>query len=448
MNFTPPNIASFFQDRSKLHRSINKINKSPRSFFFSTSNPACRQAGGKISTTTAKQKIDFDLFFSSLEQGSKTPTRVPIGLWKEKENRRQLFDKVLHQFSEKSQTLEKFWYDFSLRKIESLSLRKRRTLEAEPAPAALQQRILSFLMTVLKNYYSNTLFMALKDLYPQVEWRPWMFENGVYHGFWTEKENRKIFMDWAHLQLAASRRSEQASRDDFASIWYGASLKEIRALGGSAMISEYYESSLLKALKEIYPSVRWHPWNFSNMKVSPGFWSSPDNRRAYVQWIGEQLGVREPKDWYNISREQVLKIVANKQAPSPSSPGREASPNAGMAFFKKHYGTSLIKALIDLYPEYDLKPWLFQRCEMPKGFWENPANRRSYMEWVACRLDIREPRQWGGWNSDRIKQAAGSNTMLSYYNHSLRAALEDLYPEHGDVWKEKWIFFGQQLPPE
>jgi hypothetical protein len=62
----------------------------------------------------------------------------------------------------------------------------------------------------------------------------------------------------------------------------------------------YYGGSLQKALKALYPQVKWDSWKFK--KASNAFWKSDDNVKEYLKSISEHLGITDLRDWHSISR--------------------------------------------------------------------------------------------------------------------------------------------------
>ena len=60
-----------------------------------------------------------------------------------------------------------------------------------------------------------------------------------------------------------------------------------------------HNRSLFTVLTSVYPEYEWLPWKFS--KVPVNYWNSVENRKKYMDWAGEQLGVKELSDWYNVN---------------------------------------------------------------------------------------------------------------------------------------------------
>jgi hypothetical protein len=84
---------------------------------------------------------------------------------------------------------------------------------------------------------------------------------------------------------------------------------------------------------------------------------------------------------------------------------------------------SLIKALTTLYPEHQVKPWLFRR--VPQGYWNDPQNQLLFMDWFASVYNIKSVEDW--YNVD-VKQIIknGGVGLIEKHNHSLINALKSV----------------------
>ena len=101
--------------------------------------------------------------------------------------------------------------------------------------------------------YNGSLQYALKSIYPNYEWIPWLFS--VSPGFWEDINNQRKYFDWFENKMNFKDKSD----------WYSITIKKINNHGGSGLLRKYNDS-LQHALKSIYPNYEWIPWLFS---VSP-----------------------------------------------------------------------------------------------------------------------------------------------------------------------------------
>ena len=50
------------------------------------------------------------------------------------------------------------------------------------------------------------------------------------------------------------------------------------------------------------------------------------------------------------------------------------------------YNGSFAKLLETVYPDYEWLPWKFEMA--PRHFWENTANQKKYLDWLAKELNV------------------------------------------------------------
>ncbi len=149
--------------------------------------------------------------------------------------------------------------------------------------------------------------------------------------------------------------------------------------------------------------------------VPPCFWEEVAHRRDYLLWSAHRLGFRAMEDFYRLSLSACYE--------QNFGPGVE-----------RYWGYSALEAVQDCFPEYDWKPWLFKRVS--KGFWDSPANRRSYMDWLGQRLGYQCEDDWYEVVDLDFLQNRGAGIIRRYHGSPVRAVM-DLIP--GRNWCE-WKF--------
>jgi hypothetical protein len=113
------------------------------------------------------------------------------------------------------------------------------------------------------------------------------------------------------------------------------------------------------------------PW--LGKKVPMGFFSQKSNIRLYFDWIAEQEGFDSMESWYKMRRSDFER-------------------HTGGAVINNHYSGSPRKAICDIYPEYDWKPWKF--VYSPPNFWKDDDNCREYLTWLAKELGFHSFDDW------------------------------------------------------
>ncbi|MGA2254329.1 MAG: hypothetical protein ABSG53_06695 [Thermoguttaceae bacterium] len=210
--------------------------------------------------------------------------------------------------------------------------------------------------------------------------------------FWQVGSNRRDYLLWlAHKQ--GLRTLVDLYRLNFSAYhaWnYGRGLRA------------YWGRSALEAVKDCFPGYDWKAWLFG--KVPGGFWTSPANRRSYLDWLGERLGYRSADDWYEVSSHDFLK-------------------NRGKGILTQYRGSSAL-AVIDSIPGKWYE-WKFRRA--PKGFWKVVENRYRYLRWLGRELGFRRPEDWYRIQSEDIAGRYGGRLIKEYA--SLYDLLRDFLPQ-------------------
>lgn len=68
---------------------------------------------------------------------------------------------------------------------------------------------------------------------------------------------------------------------------------------------EKFNDSCARLLVTIYPEYNWLPWEFA--KTQNNFWSA-EKKREFMEWAGNQLGIKDLSDWYKYSAKDLWKL--------------------------------------------------------------------------------------------------------------------------------------------
>lgn len=144
---------------------------------------------------------------------------------------------------------------------------------------------------LLANYYKNSPILAVRDFKPKVAWDEWLFVEAPQR-FWHDPVNRGRYMKWLGKTLGYK------TADD----WCWVKRSDFIKNAGSALLQSGW--SPLQLLREAYPDEVWFEWHF--YRVPNGFWNKRANRRAYMQWLGQEYcGFTKTTDWAELTREDV-----------------------------------------------------------------------------------------------------------------------------------------------
>jgi hypothetical protein len=135
-------------------------------------------------------------------------------------------------------------------------------------------------------------------MYPDYEWLEWKFVR-TPKSFWENKKNQRECVDWIGKQLKYKEMSD----------WYNVTNKvkknnvfsnfqDFENVGCAHLLSTYYNCSPSLLLHTLYPEYNWLPWKFSH--IPKNFWTDNKNKKQFLDWAGNQLGIKDYSDWYKV----------------------------------------------------------------------------------------------------------------------------------------------------
>jgi hypothetical protein len=127
------------------------------------------------------------------------------------------------------------------------------------------------------------------------------------------------------------------------------------------------------------------------------FWQDVRNQRVSFDRIGLLLGVQQMEDWYHVN---VADIVDR---------------GCG-SLLNSYYGGSLVSALQTIYPELDWQIWKFK--SLPKSFWINTDNQRTYFLQLGRALKLKNLDDWHNVDVSAVQERGGKE-LLKLYDNSL-----------------------------
>ena len=242
----------------------------------------------------------------------------------------------------------------------------------------------------------------LSDEPPVTRLQAIWLDGPVPSGYWRRLEHRRLYVRWLGQKLGFSKPED----------WYRITTGDFKRNRGGGILQGNWGSSAIGAVKECFPDYDWKDWLF---RMSPRqFWQDPRNHRRYMKWLGQQLGIRRPSDWYRVNNQ-------------------DFKDNKGGAFLIS-YDSTVSLAIMSYLPNYDWKQWMFDKT--PKGFWHEKKNRRRYMTWLGERLGFKSAADWYSVTEPDFRANYGTQ-FLRLYGGSPMAALRDYFPRR--AWNE-WMF--------
>ncbi|HCS52150.1 hypothetical protein [uncultured Rubinisphaera sp.] len=221
----------------------------------------------------------------------------------------------------------------------------------------------------------------------------------VPSGYWDRVTNRKAYMRWLAKELGYKKTED----------WYQVSKQDFHVRSGGGLLANYYHDSPQQAVLAHFPEYEWRPWLFRS--TSQGFWQDKKNRLAYMDWLGDHLGLKSLEDWYKVSRSHF-------------------HTNHGGGMLANYYGDSVFRALREYAPKKKWVPWRF--ATVPQGFWKEQKNRQTYLRWLGKELGYDKPTDWYKLTRQHFSENHGEALFATYYNGSIMKALKDYRPS------QKW----------
>jgi hypothetical protein len=151
-----------------------------------------------------------------------------------------------------------------------------------------------------------------------------------------------------------------------------------------------------------------------------------------MNWAAEQLNIKEPNDWY--------KAIGQVRENSRKNIDFKDLVNIGGGSLLQYFHGSPSLLIMSIFPEYKLLPWKFSVS--PRNFWNKIENQKTFLDWAAQQLNIKQPSDWYTVSSQVIYRSINS---INYYKDiiqidgsvqlfkggkSLSQILAEVYPEY------------------
>eukprot|EP01114_Cavostelium_apophysatum_P016603 TRINITY_DN4763_c0_g1_i1.p1 TRINITY_DN4763_c0_g1~~TRINITY_DN4763_c0_g1_i1.p1 ORF type:complete len:587 (+),score=113.21 TRINITY_DN4763_c0_g1_i1:111-1871(+) len=135
------------------------------------------------------------------------------------------------------------------------------------------------------------------------------------------------------------------------------------------------------------------------------------NGQDFIRGLEKDLGISEWKDWYRVSREDILN-------------------NGGGSILTK-FNNSPSFLITSLLPHY---PWkIYDFDAIPLNYWCDPNNQKEFMNVISSRLGISRWQDWYSVTRADIVRAKGAG-LLARFNNSPSRMITSLLPEYD--WEE------------
>mmetsp|Transcript_29149 Transcript_29149/g.32371 ORF Transcript_29149/g.32371 Transcript_29149/m.32371 type:complete len:417 (+) Transcript_29149:158-1408(+) len=251
-------------------------------------------------------------------------------------------------------------------------------------------------LSMIWSRFGGSLSACLAGVFPHFKWEPLQFIIAPKR-YWLNRSN----------QIQALERIAEDIEVKQLSDWYNVGVGRIDVQKYQAKgILRVFDHSITQSIVGVYSDYPWIEWKFLTAPVA--YWQSKQNRRDAMDVIGKDLGLFTVDEFCNYS----CKIIDTH----------------GASGLSQYYNHSLWSCLVDLYPEFNFRPWEFR---VRKRFWTTGANMRDYFEEIARRVNVYTLDDWH--RCTRKELIAYQCFMFHNFKGSLFSALSLAYPKH------KWL---------
>ena len=135
---------------------------------------------------------------------------------------------------------------------------------------------------LLQLKYNSKPQLLMISIFPKYNWLPWKFVSGVPTNYWNNIKNRKIYMEWLGKELGYTCMED----------WYEITRIDFINNYGSGMFNSYYNYSLRKLFKSIFPEYQWESSKFRK-----------NYSKGQIEWL-EFLRITIPDIQHMINNEE------------------------------------------------------------------------------------------------------------------------------------------------
>jgi hypothetical protein len=150
--------------------------------------------------------------------------------------------------------------------------------------------------------------------------------------FWTKIDNQRRYLNWIYQHLgftsmddwygvgSISPIKKQPLKLSHSMVRYHLSTSKFRKTGPHVWVTNYYGSSLSKAIQTVYPEHKWLPWKFS--PIERGYWQEVQNVKRVINYMMEELNIETDSldKWYSVDSDEFKKHGAASLLLSYGSP--------------------------------------------------------------------------------------------------------------------------------
>lgn len=247
------------------------------------------------------------------------------------------------------------------------------------------------------------------------------YQWNVSKGHWNSKENQLRFLD------TFAKKYDIINPEDWGKITHQHIVNE----GGSGLLNKH-KFSLNAALRDLYPRI---DWDVNWFAVPNSHWNSQENQRIFIEEFAKRNEITSHQLWGK---------VTTKHFKTEGGWGILSKYNGSIFFMLRTLYPGFLSVIasssskefkwarqwfVNIQSEYPKKlneEVLTSKFKRPSGWWSVKENQRSFLETLAKKLDMKDPRDWAKVDIRTIIDNGGRG--LLEFHKRLIIALEYVFP--------------------
>jgi len=269
-------------------------------------------------------------------------------------------------------------------------------------------------LTLLQNYFGNSVLQFLRVMIPDHKWVPWNFKS-VPVNFWKDMASHAMYFEFLCEEMKITHPK----------LCYDIILLDVEKLRGKALIKNYYQHSCKEFVTRMNPEFSWMAWRFKGKKSK---WEKMEHHTEFFHWAEQKLNIKKEEDWYSCDNlyDNFWKL-------------------GGGGLISRYYNGSPISFLQTMLPNHRWIIWKFSFA--PMGFWKKANVQVSYFWWLCKELDLKVPEAIYSISGQEVGANYGSGFFKVQYSSSPEEFIRAMSPQFDWVeWRfkgtRKWLDVG------
>ncbi|EGG14005.1 hypothetical protein DFA_11766 [Cavenderia fasciculata] len=243
-------------------------------------------------------------------------------------------------------------------------------------------------------------------------------------GHWVDKLNQKEYLDKMGKDMGFFD-DENIPMDQYYEKWYQVSKIDFIEHKGRGLLL-HYNDSVHQLVKAVYSEYKWLPWKFNNSPKN--FWRDHQNQLDYLLWLGERIGITNPRDWYRITKNDFIENHGNSLLLLyGGSPVRVIMQvfNKNNNEKKEDGQDTFISPQSSIFIDYKYLIWRF--TNLPRGSFKDMTILKEFIEFTKDYYRMEKKEDWYRLSWTQIRDIGGFSLVKK--NGGICKSLQLVYPD-------------------